>query len=122
MPFRTSEEKQAREAALQAELDRLKALSPDALAVEVLPVLAARAETSTIGRVHMKEICIGLVGEMSGQVNLAISRQVREALQRLEHASLVEVLTAEGAASSWCITTEGKQAVAAGNVAARLGA
>ena len=120
MLFRKSEEKQAREAALQAELDRLKVLSPDALAVEVLPALAAKAETTATGRVDMRGICKGLVGVMSGQVNLAIGRQVREALQRLEHANLVVEVTSQDAATFWRLTTEGQQAVAAGDVAARL--
>lgn len=120
MLFRKSEEKQAREAALQAELDRLKALSPDALAVEVLPALAAKAETSATGRVDMRDICKGLVGVMSGQVNLAIGRQVREAVQRLEHANLVVEITSQDGATFWRLTTEGQQAVAAGDVAARL--
>ena len=120
MLFRKSEEKQAKEAALQAELDRLQALSPDALAVEVLPALA-KAATSATGRVQMRDICKALVGVMSGQVNLAIGRQVREALQRLEHANLVVQVVSNDGATFWRITTEGQQAVAAGDIAERLG-
>ena len=41
MLFRKSEEKKAREAALQAEVDRLRGLSPDGLALEVLPALGS---------------------------------------------------------------------------------
>ena len=122
--FRRSEEKRAekraREAAIQAEVDRLKALGPDALAVEVLPILAAAAPKSTAGRVYVQEICRELVGTVSGRANLALNQPVREALQRLEHANLV-LQVPETGTSSWRITTEGEQAVGAGNIADKLG-
>jgi hypothetical protein len=116
--FRRSEEKRAekrgREAAIQAEVDRLKALSPEELAVEVLPILAAEAAKSTGGRLYVSDICRKLVGTVSGRVNLALNQPVREALQRLEHANLVLQVASADMGSSWRITTEGEHGLAAG--------
>ena len=124
--FRRSEEKRAekraREAAIQAEIDRLKALGPEALAVEVLPILAAEAaKKSRVGHLYVSDICRELVGTVSGRVNLALKQPVREALQRLEHANLVLQVASADMGTSWRITTEGEQATAAGNIADKLG-
>src|SRR6516164_2432069 len=120
--FRRNEEKRAREAAIQSEVDRLKALSPETLAVEVLPILATEAaKKSRVGHLYVSDICRELVGTVSGRVNLALKQPVREALQRLEHANLVLQIAIADMGSSWRITTEGEQAVAAGNIADRLG-
>jgi len=124
--FRRSEEKRAekraREAAIQAEVDRLQALSPEALAVEVLPILAAEAaKKSRVGHLYVSDICRELVGTVSGRVNLALKQPVREALQRLEHANLVVQIASGEGGSSWRITTEGERAAAAGNIADKLG-
>ena len=124
--FRRSEEKRAekraREAAIQAEIDRLKALGPEALAVEVLPILAAEAaKKSRVGHLYVSDICRELVGTVSGRVNLALKQPVREALQRLEHANLVLQVASADMGSSWRVTAEGEQAVEAGNIADKLG-
>ena len=123
--FRRGEEKRAekrdREAAIQAEVDRLKALSPEGLAVEVLPILAAEAAQSTSGRLYVSDICRKLVGTVSGRANLALTQPVREALQRLEHANLVLQSASAEMGSSWRITREGEQAAAAGSIADKLG-
>jgi hypothetical protein len=124
--FRRREEKRAgkrsREAAIQAEVDRLKALGPDALAVEVLPILAAEAtKKSRVGHLYVSDICRELVGTVSGRVNLALKQPVREALQQLEHANLVLQVASADMGTSWRITTEGEQAVGAGNIADKLG-
>ena len=122
VPFRRSEEKRAREAAIQAEVDRLQALSPEALAVEVLPILAAEAgKKSRVGHLYVSDICRELVGTVSGRVNLALKQPVREALQRLEHANLVLQSASAEMGSSWRITREGEQAAAAGSIADKLG-
>ena len=122
VPFRRSEEKRAREAAIQAEVDRLKALGPEALAVEVLPILAAEAaKKSRVGHLYVSDICRELVGTVSGRVNLALKQPVREALQRLEHANFVLQTTSAEMGSSWRITREGEQAAAAGSIADKLG-
>ena len=122
MVFRRNEEKRAREAAIQAEVDRLKALSPEALAVEVLPILAAEAaKKSRVGHLYVSDICRELVGTVSGRVNLALKQPVREALQRLEHANLVLQSASAEMGSSWRITREGEQAAAAGSIADKLG-
>src|SRR6516164_9394314 len=116
--FRKRAEKRAREAAIQAEIDRLKALGPEALAVEVLPILAAEAaKKSRVGHLYVSDICRELVGTVSGRVNLALKQPVREALQRLEHANLVLQMTSAETGSSWRITREGEQAAAAGSIA-----
>ena len=120
--FRRNEEKRAREAAIQAEVDRLKALSPEALAVEVLPIVAAEAaKKSRVGHLYVSDICRELVGTVSGRVNLALKQPVREALQRLEHANLVLQSASAETGSSWRITREGEQAAAAGSIADKLG-
>jgi hypothetical protein len=122
VPFARREEKRAREAAIQAEVDRLKALSPETLAVEVLPILATEAaKKSRVGHLYVSDICRELVGTVSGRVNLALKQPVREALQRLEHANLVLQVAQPEMGTSWRITGEGEQAVAAGNVADKLG-
>lgn len=125
MPFRRSKEKRAekraRAAGIQAEVDRLTTLSPEALAVEVLPVLAAEAAKSKVGRLYVSGICRELVGTVSGRVNLALKLPMQEALQRLEHANLVLQVSSAEMGTSWRITAEGEQAVAAGSIADKLG-
>ena len=116
------EEKRAHAAAIQAEVDRLQALSPEALAVEVLPIVAAEAaKKSRVGHLYVSDICRELVGTVSGRVNLALKQPVREALQRLEHANLVLQSASAEMGSSWRITREGEQAAAAGSIADKLG-
>ena len=110
-------EKRAREA---AEVERLTALTPEALAAEVLPIVADAVNWRG-GRATVREICRELVGAVSGRANLALSVPVREALQRLEHANLVLQSASAEMGSSWRITREGEQVAAADSIADKLG-
>ena len=110
-------EKRAREA---AEVERLTALTPEALAAEVLPIVADAVNWRG-GRATVREICRELVGAVSGRANLALSVPVREALQRLEHANLVLQMAGAETATSWRITAEGERTLEAGNIAEKVG-
>ncbi len=133
MPFRRSDEKRqeqrAREAEAQAEVDRLTALRPEALAVEVLPIIATEAAKSEFSGVGFDAICKELLGGLgaSFRVNtfglkLALKVPVLGALQRLEHANLVLQIPSRGERPArWRITADGEQAVEAGNIPDKLG-
>jgi hypothetical protein len=119
------EEKQAHKAAAQAELDRLKALSPEGLAVEVLPLLAKiTTEHKNITYANAMVIMLRFLDGYHGagaSGNAALNMPVRDALQRLEHANLVERKSVnEHGSDGWRVTDLGQQALAAGDVAARL--
>jgi hypothetical protein len=121
---RNKEEKQARQAAAQAEIGRLGALPPEALAVEVLPVLArTAAERGGDAYIGMPFILFGLdANHDAGAASaLTLTTPVRDALQRLEHANLVERKTSGmNSNEGWRVTALGQQSLAAGDVAARL--
>jgi hypothetical protein len=123
--FRKSEEKKARDAAAQAEVDRLKALSPDELAVEILPVLGSDAVPGGVRGARVQEIIKGLLSASSASwtVNTGVLLlPVREALQRLEHANLVmQMGSGVDQATHWRITSEGQGTVARGDAAEKLG-
>ena len=108
-----------------AALDRLTALSPDALAVEVLPALGSEALKAKFGGVPDAEICKALLGGFGGSLNVntfGLRLPVREALQRLEHANLVmQMASGVDQSMRWRITTAGEQALSEGSAAAKLG-
>jgi hypothetical protein len=123
--FGRSPEKQAREAAARAELDRLTALSPDALAAEILPAMASDERTKHLSGVRVQDICKALMGGV--KVPMAVNTgvlllPVKEGLQRLEHANLVmQMASGVDQSTKWRITTTGEQALADNNVAQKLG-
>jgi hypothetical protein len=123
--FGRSPEKQAREAAARAELDRLTALSPDALAAEILPAMASDELTKHLSGVRVQDICKALMGGV--KVPMAVNTgvlllPVKEGLQRLEHANLVmQMASGVDQSTKWRITTTGEQALADNNVAQKLG-
>ena len=123
------EDKQRREAEALALLERLTALSPEALAVDLLPVFAAETAkhvASGVSLVAVRTAMLdGHVGfRASTAVNrLAIGLPLREAAQLLEHANLI-VSTGTGVAvgeSDYRITAKGTQALADGTIAEILG-
>jgi hypothetical protein len=123
------EEKQRRETEALALLARLTELSPEALAVELLPVFAAETAkhvASGVSLVAVRTAMLdGHVGfKASTAVNrLAVSLPMREAAQLLEHANLI-VPTGTSVAvgqSDFRITAKGTQALADGTVAEILG-
>jgi hypothetical protein len=119
--FRKSEEKVAREAAVQAEIDRLKALSVDDLAVMLLPALgpeiAGRGHT-----VREQQLCNYLlrdfprVGTMKA---LQLLPRVRKSLERLKDADLVSSLSIQRS-PIWQITGPGETALAQGTIEQRV--
>jgi hypothetical protein len=122
---RNKEEKQARRAAAQAEVDRLRALSPSDMAVEVLPKLAQiTAEHRTVTYVGALALMLRLLDGHHGAGGIdfkVLLYPVQDALQRLEHANLVVGRTInDSGTQGWRLTDLGQQALAAGDVAARL--
>ena len=91
VPLFNREERKAKQAALQAEVDRLQALSPDELAMEVLPALGSEELKRRLTGVRVQDVVKAtLAGESSWTINTGVLLlPVREALQRLEHANLV---------------------------------
>jgi hypothetical protein len=120
--FQKGEEKAAREAAAFAELERMRALAPDELALEVLPALGPDGPRGS-RFVRVQDICKWLM--RSHRVGLKASPMqllavVREALQRLEHADLVWSMQSDGP-SLWKLTRLGEQALSGGTAAQHLG-
>jgi hypothetical protein len=89
--FRKSDAKVALAAAAQAEIERLKALSPEELAVLVLPGLGP--EGVAPGRnLRVQQLCEHLLRDFPGigqTKPLQLLAPVRRALERLENAGLV---------------------------------
>ena len=122
------EERRAQAARLQGEVDRVTALSPEALAVEVLPIIVTESAKSKFVGVKLDEICKELLGGLRASfhvsvfgLKLQLKQPLFEALQRLEPANLVLQLRSGEGATYWRITAEGEHAIAAGNVADKLG-
>jgi hypothetical protein len=125
--FGRGKEKKEREEREQAEIDRLVALTPDCLALEILPALASDQLKDRLTGVRVQEIVKQMLGDFgsSWTVNTGVLLiPVREGLQRLEHADLVLQMASSNvdAATNWRITKAGEEAVAAGDAAARLSA
>jgi len=125
MFFRKNEEKRARDEAAQAEIDRLKTLPPEGLAVEVLPALGSDALKDRVAGVRVQDICKQLLSGSKGSFAVnpgVLLLPVREALQRLEHANLtLQMASSVDNATRWRITSTGEQALADGDVSQRLG-
>lgn len=126
---RRREEKQRRETEALALLGRLTKMTPEELAVELLPVFAtetAKHVASGVTLVNVRtEMLHGHVGfHASTEVNrLAVGLPMREAAQLLEHANLIVPMGTSVAVnqSEFRITAKGTQALADGNVAEILG-
>jgi hypothetical protein len=119
--FRKSEERLAREAVTQAEIDRLRALSVQALAVIVLPGLGP--EGPAPGR-HLRpqQLCDYLLKDCPGVGQtrpLQLMGPVGRALETLEDAGLVSSMAYERS-PLWRITSLGASALAEGTTAHRL--
>jgi hypothetical protein len=122
--FRKSEEKIARQAAAQTEIDRLKSLSAEQLAVLVLPGM----DPETVGRgvsLRPQQLCEYLLRDFPGigqSKPLLLMAPTRRALERLEAAGLVSWSSALGRSPLWCITSLGESALAEGTAEQRLAA
>jgi hypothetical protein len=120
--FRKSEKKVAAEAAMQAEIERLKALSTEDLAVALLPRLAAdHAGQRTSLRVQ--QLCDYLVRDFPGARQLQplqLMTRVNEALAKLEQAELVSSISHQRM-PVWRITHLGDTTLAQGTIEEHLG-
>jgi hypothetical protein len=120
--FRKSEKKVAAEAALQAEIERLRTFSVDELAVALLPGLAADGP----GQGHSmrpQQLCEYLVRDFpgGGQLKpLQLMPRVRAALEKLQDAELVSSIAYERS-PVWRITALGETALAEGTIAQHIG-
>jgi hypothetical protein len=125
--FGRGEDKRARDQQAQAEVDRLQAMSPDELALEILPALGADELKGRLTGVRVQAILKQMFAGSgsSWRVNTGVLLiPVREGLQRLEHANLVMQMASSNvdAATNWRITRAGEEALAADNAAAALSA
>jgi hypothetical protein len=115
--FRKSEKKVAAEAAMQAEIERLKALSVEDLAVALLPGWGpdgANQRTS----LRVQQLCNYLVRDFPGagqQKPLLLMTRVNEALEKLEHAELVSSISHQRS-PVWRITRLGVSTLAEGTI------
>ena len=120
--FRKSEEKVALEAAAEAEIARLKALSPEQLAVLVLPGLGAEAAPPG-HHLRVQQLCEFLLRDFPGigqTKPLQLMAPVRRALERLEGAELVSSRSIIERSPLWQITDRGASALAEGTTANHL--
>jgi hypothetical protein len=115
--FRKSEQKVAQEAAAQAEIERLKALSVEELAVVLLPRLGPDGAGS--GRyVRPQQLCNYLLRDFpgAGQMKpLQLMARVRRALERLEDAGLVSSMSYQRS-PVWRITSLGDTTLIEGTI------
>jgi len=122
--FRKSEEKIALQAAAQAEIQRLKGLSTEELAVLVLPGLGA--EIAGPGRnLRPQQLCEYLLRDFPGigqSMPLLLMAPVRRALERLEEAGLASSMSVLTRSSLWSITSLGTSVLAEGTAEHRLAA
>jgi hypothetical protein len=123
--FRQSEDKIAKEAAAQAEFERLNALSPADLAVEVMPAFGPDGPRGhgPNGGINILQALFWLnqAHFPSGISYISqLQEPVREAIQALDHAGLV--LTNAGREGSWTSATRlGLASLADGTLSQRVG-
>jgi hypothetical protein len=123
--FRKSDDKIAKEAIAQAEFDRLNALSPAALGVEVMPAFGPDGPHGhgPNGGINILQALLWL-NQAHFPSGISYIRQlqepVREAIQALDHAGLV--LTSAGPQGAWTSATRlGLASLADGSLAQRVG-
>jgi hypothetical protein len=117
--FHRSEKKGADQAALQAELERLRTLSAEDMALLLLPGMQPDGPRTSL---RVQQLCSYLVRDFPGagqQKPLVLMSYVNEALGKLEQAGLVSSLHLQRA-PVWRITHLGEASLAAGTVEAKL--
>jgi hypothetical protein len=119
--FHKSEEKVAQEAAAQAEFERLIALSPSELGVELMPAFGPDGPHGhgANGGINILQV-LAWINDAHFARGISYIQQlqepVREGIQALDHAGLV--ITSGGRDGSWTAATRlGQTALAAGTVA-----
>jgi hypothetical protein len=119
--FRKSEKKVAAEAAMQAEIDRLKTLSVEDLAVALMPRFAPDANHQRTS-LRVQQLCNYLVRDFHGARQLQpllLTTRVNEALERLKQAELVSSLS-DQRSPAWRLTHLGGRALADGTAEHRI--
>ena len=119
--FRRSEEKAARKAAARQEIERIRALSVDDLAVKVLPGLGPHGPTRGTS-VRVQQLCEYLLKDYpgAGQLDtLDLLAAVNRALDMLQDARLVSPISVQRV-PIWRITPLGETILAEGTVRQRL--
>jgi hypothetical protein len=118
--FRRNEEKAARKAAAREEIQRLRALRVDDLAVLVFAGLGPDGPTHGTS-IRVQQLCDYLLRDTPGvgMVALDLLAPVNKALDRLEHAGLVSPISVTRS-PVWRITPLGEEVLADGKVRERL--
>jgi hypothetical protein len=119
--FRRSPEKAERKAAAKREIERLRALSVDDLAVNLLPGLGPDGPTHGQS-VTRQQLCRYLLPDHpgAGQMDtLDLMAAVRRALDRLHGAGLVDTISVQRE-PYWQITPLGETTLADGTARQRL--
>ena len=119
--FRRNEEKAARKAAAKQEIERLRALSVDDLAVKVLPGLGPDGPTHGTS-IRVQQLCEYLLEDYpdAGRMDtLDLLAPVSRALDMLEGARLVSPISVQRS-PVWRITPLGETALADGTVRERV--
>ncbi len=123
---RHKQQKQAEEAAAQAAADRFVNLSAADLAAEVFPVFGPDGPGKGTNSIGLIRICRYLMREIPrGDNHLQeLLRPVRESLQVLEHAALIEIRTTHngGVGLRARATRLGLTTIGDGSVAEKLAA
>ena len=119
--FRQSEEKAARKAAAKVEIERLRGLSVDDLAADLLPGLGPDGPTKGAS-VWPQQLCQYLLKDYPGagrMDTLDLTVAVNRALDRLEQVGLVSPISVQRT-PNWRITPFGETTLAEGDVRERL--
>jgi hypothetical protein len=119
--FRRNEEKTARKAAAKQEIQRLRALSVDDLAVDLLPGLGPDGPTHGAS-VWPQQLCAYLLADFPGAGHtdiLDLIAAVNKSLDRLQDAGLVGPIFLQRT-PRWQITPLGERVLAEGTVRERL--
>jgi hypothetical protein len=113
--FRKSQEKEAEEAAAQAEFERLNGLPVPDLAAELLPAFSPDQKRSAHGPLIAAN---WLMASYPGGTKYLkpLQEPVREAMQALEHAGLLIMVTQNAGGAKMDITRLGETALAQGTV------
>jgi hypothetical protein len=120
--FRRGNETSASDTEALARYEHLRGLSPTALAALLLPGLGPDGVAHASGGVAPQVLCNWLLVDTPGAAKfnpLQLLLPVREALQQLEHASLV-TMSGRDRATIWRITALGETTLTDGSLATRL--
>jgi hypothetical protein len=120
--FGRKAEPSAADTAALAKFEQLRTLIPTQLAQQLLPALGTGGIPHARGGVAPQTLCKWLVADTPGAAKfnpLQLLLPVRDALQQLEHSSLV-TSSSQGRTTIWRITNLGESTLADGSVASHL--